>query len=170
MAGPYLTRLECEIVDINGDHAECSMPISLAHDATTDTVTGLLGTFAGLVAAATNGKIIKQSYSVLFSKAQLIVGTAPPNNAEYSSVTDGARMQFANTDGSRGALTIPAPLEALFGVSSNVIDSTQAQVAPLIAFYVANAHATASGPLLNLYKGGVKTGKGTRRRRSALVP
>src|ERR1041384_4194978 len=43
-----------------------------------------------------------------------------------------------NGNGERGSLTIPAPLESVFGAASNVVDSTNANVAALIALIEAD--------------------------------
>lgn len=158
-----------EIVDVNGDVATTRMPFQ-AVDA--GTVAGLhtgATNFGAALLACSNGKGIKTSMTILYDEAQLIVGTTPPTNAEYSSVTDGARLQFSNNTGERSSLTIPAPLESDFGAASNVVDPTDANVAALIAFWQANA-ADPAGVHYNLYKGGIKVGRRARSRRSSLVP
>ncbi len=165
----YTFEYTYEYVDVNGDIATMRIPSftgdsrTLAQLATTSAAIGTA------INACTNGKAIRTGVSVLFIEAQLIVGTAPPTNAEYSSVTDGARLQFANGVGSRMSLTIPAPLESDFGGTSNVVDSTGANIGALIAIIEADA-ADKGGNLFNLYKGGIKVGRRARRRRSALVP
>jgi hypothetical protein len=165
----YKLKYTVQVTDINGDVANVDVTSSIGD---TVTVAGLATIMAGIVspiAAATNGKVTRQSVTILFNQAQYLVGTTPPNNAEYSSVTDGARFQFADGAGERTSITIPAPLEAMFGSNSNVIDSTQTQAAGVITMMEANAGDLA-GTLFNLYKGGAKVGRGVRRRRSLLVP
>jgi hypothetical protein len=158
-----------EIVDVNGDHAVMRIPTlqidtrTLAQLATTSSAIG------ATIVAMTNGKVVKTGITFDFVTAQFLVGTAPPTNAEYSSVTDGARLQFSNSLRERLSSTVPAPREALFGAASNVVDSTQADVAAFIA-EIAAAATGASGTAFNLYEGGVKTGRGARRRRTSLIP
>ena len=165
----YKGSYTVEIVDINGDHAVMRIPTlqidtrTLAQLATTS---GALGT---AIVALTNGKVVKTGFSFDIVTAQYLVGATPPFNAEYSSVTDGARMQFSNALRERMSATVPAPLEHVFGANSNIVDSTQADVAAFIALIAADATG-ASGTAFNLYEGGVKTGKGARRRRTALIP
>jgi hypothetical protein len=165
----YPYHVAYQIVDFNGDSATMTVK-SYAADTTTLAQIATNSTTIGTVlAAATNGKVIRRSAYVLFDVAQYLVGTTPPNNAEYSSVTDGARFNFGNAKGERVALTVPAPLEALFGVNSNVIDPLQTQSAA----FIAAIEAATSGPdgvADNLYKGGVKVGRGARVRRSSLIP
>jgi len=165
----YPGRLQFQITDINGDVALCSIPFYVADTTTLADLAADLAIFEPLVAALTNGKVTRQSVSMLVNEAQFLVGTAPPNNAEYSSVTDGARLNFADGSGERMSVTIPAPIEAAFGASSNVVDSTQANVAAFIAAVEANTN-TRGGSSFNLYKGGSKVGRGTRRRATRLVP
>jgi hypothetical protein len=165
----YPARYTIEVVDVNGDVAITTMP-TLHGDANTvaqmATESGLFNT---ALAATTNSKVIKRSVTILFDEAQLVVGSSPPNNAEYSSVTDGARLQFSNNLGERYSMTVPAPLESDFGTSSNVVNSADTNVAALISFII--SHATnQAGTLFNLYKGGIKVGRRARRRRSSLVP
>src|SRR5215469_7423389 len=125
----YKTRYFIQVTDINGDVAEVSVPSFNGDTATLAQFATNMASLEPLVAAVTNGKITKQGFSVLLNEAQYLVGTTPPNNAEYSSVTDGARLQFSNALGERTAVTIPAPLEAVFGANSNIVDSTQTDVA-----------------------------------------
>jgi hypothetical protein len=165
----YKISYTFEIVDINGDTAVMRIP-SLQIDTRTlaqlATTSGALG---GGINALTNGKTIKTGVSIDFVTAQYLVGTTPPNNAEYSSVTDGARLQFSNSLRERMSLTVPAPLEHVFGTNTNIVDSTQTDVAALIALIAADAQG-ASGTAFNLYEGGVKSGRGARRRRTSLIP
>lgn len=165
----YNLRYLIQITDINGDTAEVSLPSHLADTTTLAAIATGLGTLATDIAACSNGKVTRQSFRVLVNEAQYLVGTTPPTDAEYSSVTDGARLQFADGAGEKTSLTIPAPVEAIFGANSNVVDSTISQVATLITQVAASANST-SGTAFNLYKGGVKTGRGSRRRATRLIP
>lgn len=165
----YKGTYDFQVTDFNGDVATVRFPVISSGTATIANLVTNAGTLETALAAATNGKVTRQGFSVLFNEAQYLVGTAPPNNAEYSSVTDGARLQFADGGGERMSVTIPAPLEALFGANSNVVDSTQTDVAAIIAA-VASICNSLSGSFFNLYKGGIKVGKRARRRRSPLIP
>lgn len=157
------------IVDVNGDTANVTLESSESDMGVVGDIVTNANTFGAALIAASNGKIIKQSWSFVILEAHLIVGTTPPTNAEYSSVTDGARLTFSNSLGERSALTVPAPKESDFGASSNVVDSTNTNVAALIAAYIALATDASNNPI-NLYQGGIKVGRRARRRRNARVP
>ena len=165
----YNGRYYIQITDINGDVAEVSFPTREPDTTTLAAMQTGLAALATDLAAVTNGKVTRTSFRFLTNEAQYLVGTAPPNNAEYSSVTDGAKLNFADGSGERMSITIPAPLEAIFGASSNVVDSTEADIAALIA-QVAASCISPNGVTYNLYKGGVKTGKHSRRRVTKLIP
>jgi hypothetical protein len=165
----YNLKYKIQVTDINGDVAEVTFPDHLIDTTTMATLAAAMANLVAALAPATNGKVTRQSVSILFNEAQFLVGTAPPTNAEYSSVTDGARFQFADGAGERSAVTVPAPIEALFGGNSNVVDSTQAQAAALITEFETQCHSS-SGVLFNLYKGGAKTGRHSRRRVTRLIP
>lgn len=165
----YLVRYNFSVVDFNGDVAHVSFPDRLSDAETFAMAAGNVATFAADLAAATNGKIIRQSFAVLINEAQYLVGTAPPTNAEYSSVTDGAKLSFSDGAGERMAFTIPAPLEAVFGASSNVVDSTHNPPSALITDVETICHSP-NGVLYNLYQGGAKTGRRYRRRVTRKIP
>lgn len=165
----YTGYYEYEFVDINGDTANVRVPFFTGDARTVAQMATTANAIGAALDACTNAKAVRVGFSFLIVEAQLIVGTTPPNNAEYSSVTDGARLQFANGVGSRTSLTVPAPLESDFGASSNVVDSTNANVAALIA-EIQIAASDKGGNVFNLYKGGIKVGRRARRRRSSLVP
>lgn len=165
----YYVEYEYQIVDVNGDTALTRVPSLQVDSLTVAQLVTKSGAIGAVLAACTNGKVIRTSASIGIVTAQFIVGTAPPTNAEYSSVTDGARLNFANGTGSRMSLTIPAPLESDFGTASNVVNPADGNIAPLIA-EIASAATDRGGTLFNLYKGGVKVGRRARLRRSALVP
>lgn len=159
-----------QITDINGDVATVRIPWNAPDTTTLATLATDMATLEAAVAALTNGKVTRQGVNALFNEAQYLVGTAPPTNAEYSSVTDGAKLQFATGDGQRTSVTIPAVIEAAFGSDSNVVDSTQAAVATFITAFEANAVPPSGSGTYNLYKGGIKVGKRARKRRTALIP
>jgi hypothetical protein len=165
----YNLKYKIQVTDFNGDVAEVTFPDHLIDTTTLATLAAAMANLVAALAAATNGKITRQSISVLLNEAQYLVGVAPPTNAEYSSVTDGAKLNFADGAGERSSVTVPAPLEALFGASSNVVDSTQATAAALITEFETQCHSS-SGALFNLYKGGAKTGRHSRRRVTRLIP
>ncbi len=165
----YEGHLEVQITDINGDVAQVRMPVAFADTKTLAQINTEVGTFATNVGAVSNGLVTLKGFSVKFAEAAYVVGVSPPANTEYSSVTDGARLQFADTAGGRSSITIPAPLESMFGTASNVVNPLDANTALLIAFFAANA-GSLSGLNYTLYKGGIKVGRRARRRRSALIP
>jgi len=158
-----------EYVDINGDTATTRIPTLQVDTRTLAQLVTTSNTLGAGINLLTNAKAIKTGFAFEVVTAQYIVGSSPPNNAEYSTVTDGARLQFSNSLRERFAMTVPAPLEHVFGALSNIVDSTQTDVAALIALIAADA-VGASGTAFNLYEGGVKTGRGARRRRSSLIP
>lgn len=161
----YKTTFMVQIVDINGDTAETSYTANFNGTEVFSDLVTLQNEFATLLSAITNGKVIRQRFSVLVDEAQLLVGTTPPNEAEYSKVETGARLQFANAQGSRASLTVPAPILATFNAAgnANTVDPTQAGVAALIAFIKANSFDDGLNAL-NLYQGGVRVSHHARRR------
>ncbi len=90
-------------------------------------------------------------------------------NAEYSTIEDGARLSFLNSQAGRGQMTIPAPVAAIFAAPPNesTVDPTTA-VSALITWYEANV--SDQDALLNVYNGGVKVGRHARRRAQHRVP
>jgi hypothetical protein len=159
----YDVTFDVQLTDINGNSATTEFALYGEPD------TGTIATwataalaFAGLVGATTNAKVTRVGLSVLFLKAQISAGTAPPpTSAIYPSVTDGARLQFGSSTGVRRSLTIPAPLLTDFKPSSNVVNPADANIAALIA----SATALGTAPYVtNLYEGGAKVGRGARRR------
>lgn len=150
------------LTDANGDTATMTMQEVLNDGTTLSAIqtisTGFL-TALGAPGAITNAKVTSTGVHVLFEKAS----PAGAVDAEFSSVTDGARISLLNTSGGRGSFTIPAPVPAVFGAAPNedVVDVAGA-AAPLIAYFETNAQD--SGSALNVYNGGVKTGRHARRR------
>lgn len=161
----YRLNFELQVVDINGDTAAVTFN-SVAPDSFTvaEAVTEV-NDFATLIAAVTNGKVIRQRFGILADEAQLLVGTTPPNEAEYSKVETGARIQFSNSDGARASLTVPAPILAVFSAAgnANTVNPTQAGMANLITFLKLNMLDDGGTPL-NLYQGGVRVSRHARRR------
>lgn len=162
----YRTRYTQVIADVDGNIAQASFTAGAEPD--TVTIASLvtnLNAFGTALGAATNGKAVRGSIEVLGFEAQLIPGSPPPNDATYPSVTDGARLNFSNSAGSTGHITIPAPVEAVFlpAPQRDYVDPAGSASA-LIAFMQANA-SNSAGAALNLYQGGIKVGRGARRRR-----
>jgi hypothetical protein len=158
------------VTDINGDSAVVRVPTNVPDTITLAALVVDTLAIEALLVPLTNGKITRGGISVLQGVSAIVVGATPPNNAEYSSVTDGARLQFADVSGERTAVTIPAPLEHVFGASSNVVDSTQTDVNAFIGYVTTNSVPPSGSGSYAFYKGGIKVGKRARRRRSALVP
>lgn len=165
----YKARYVIQVTDVNGDTAIVSFPAFPLDTVTLAAAATVMATLEADVAALTNGKVTRQGLQVLFSEAQYLVGSSPPTNAEYSSVTDGAHLAFADGLGERMSVTIPAPLEAVFGASSNVVNPTYGAIATLISDVAASC-GSPSGGQYNLYKGGIKVGRHSRRRVSRLIP
>lgn len=157
------TRLAVQFTDVNGDEATTTFDLGDVVDTTTmATISGQATTLAGLLQAASNAKVTQISWSVIVSRAQISTATAPPPASDtYPSVTDGARLQFADTAGIRRFLQIPAPLLSDFRSGSNIVDPDNANVSPIITWVTANG----AGPEnTNLYEGGAKVGRRARRR------
>lgn len=153
----YRTFLNITLLDAQGNIARQRIDLGLLPDS--DTVAGLATDMAGYITAlgapgvVTNAKVLEQSVTVLLSKSQA-GGSGPALDAEFTSVADAARLQFANSAGDRASLSIPAPIPTVFGTLplENVVDPAGA-AAPVIAWMIAHAGGPA---LLNLYEGGVK--------------
>jgi hypothetical protein len=158
----YEVFYDIQVTDVNGDSA--TMRLRSLYPDTTD-IAGLAttaSTTVGLVAACTNGKVTGSAIYILFNRAQISAGTAPPpTNATYPSVTDGARLSFNNSNGLGRSVTIPAPLLSDFISGSNTVNPADANVAALITQVELLADLDGS---TNLYQGGVKVGRHSRRR------
>lgn len=153
------------VVDINGDTALASFeaffpPAGLGSDLQANSAT-----IATALAAATNGKIIRRSVSLLLDEAQYIIGVSPPAEAEYSKVETGARLQFSNAAGTRAAFTVPAPKLSDFNGAgnANTVNPLDANMSALIVA-LESVLTDDEGTPVNLYQGGVKTGRHARRR------
>lgn len=161
----YLCHFQVQIADVDGDVATVTYRQLQPDSATIANLKTIADGFNTAIAGATNGKITRESASVLFLEAQIVPGTTPPTDATYPSVTDGARLNFSNSGGAAQHLTIPAPTETTFLAppQRDLVDPA-GDAAPLIAFL--KAHMTdVGGTLLNLYQGGIKVGRRARRRR-----
>lgn len=158
----YEVFFDIQITDVNGDSATTRLR-SLYPDTTT--IAGLATTAAanvGVVAACTNGKVTSSAIYILFNKSQISAGTAPPPaSATYPSVTDGARLSFSNSNGLGRNVTIPAPLLTDFVAGTNTVNPGDTNVSALITQVIALADIDGS---TNLYEGGVKVGRHSRRR------
>jgi hypothetical protein len=159
-----------DVVDIDGDVARTSVMTEVSDAGVVSDLVTNSGTLGTAIAAATNGKIIGEGVTILFLRAQLLVGTSPPADAIYPKVETGARFHFSNSNGSRASMTIPAPKETVFktGGERNTVDPTATPSAGLIAAFESIASDVGGNPL-NLYQGGVRTGKHARRRPSRRV-
>lgn len=162
----YRLRYTQQIADVDGQLATTSFEATSPDTTTVAQLITKLNAFGAALAAATNGKAVRASVSVLGLEAQIIPGSAPPTDATYPSVTDGARLNFSNSGGSTSHITIPAPTESTFlpAPQRDFVDPA-GDAATLIAFIQTSATDTGQA-YLNLYQGGIKTGRGARRRRS----
>lgn len=158
----YELAYDIQITDVNGDSA--SMRIRSLYPDTT-TIAGLATTAAAnvtAVAACTNGKVTSSGVTILFNRAQISAGTAPPPaSAVYPSVTDGARLTFNNSNGLARVVVVPAPLLSDFITGSNTVNPGDTNIGALITQIEALADIDGS---TNLYQGGVKVGRHARRR------
>lgn len=159
----YDVTFEVQLTDVNGNSALTELVLYGEADTTTlASWATAVASYAALIAACTNAKVTRTGIGVLFTKAQISSGTAPPPaNATYPSVTDGARLNFGSSTGIRRALTIPAPLLTDFKTGQNVVNPADANIAPLIASVTSLGTAPYQ---TNLYEGGAKVGRSARRR------
>jgi hypothetical protein len=162
----YLVEHTATIADVDGQLATTRFRVRVADTVTLAVLNTTQASFLTAVAAMTNGKVVQSSVSALLDRAQILPGSTPPTDAVYPNVTDGARLNFASADGSVGHITIPAPTETTFLAAPNrdFVDPA-GDASGLIAFLKTNM-SDAGGTFLNLYQGGIKTGKSARRRRS----
>lgn len=158
----YTVYYDIQVTDAFGDTANVRLQTTTVDTATIAARVTDAQTLASDIAACTNGKVTSIGFSVLVSKAQISAGTAPPPaNATYPSVTDGARLSFANSAGERRSITIPAPLLSDFKTNSNTVNPDDANVSALIS--QVEAFFDLDGAT-NLYEGGVKVSHHARRR------
>jgi len=161
----YDTFITVTLTDANGDTAR--MRVSNGITADTATLASLAGasgvsgflTALGAPGTITNAKVTSVVVSFLYEKA----GPAGAVDAEFASVTDGARMNFLNSLGGRGIVTVPAPIAAVFGATPN--EDTVDPAGPIAALITwLEAHNYDGANLLNVYNGGMKVGRNARRR------
>ena len=88
------------------------------------------------------------------------VSTATPGTGQYDLVSDTAVLVFATVPGSSLQVVIPAPLNSIFGPSSNVVDPTNPLVAALIAAVVGTL-GDAAGNAATAFVSGVKSSRRT---------
>lgn len=159
----YLGAYVVQLTDVNGDSATTEVPIQLADTVALSALATQAATLAADIGACSNAKVTSIGFRIGFVKAQITSGTAPPPaNATYPSVTDGARLTFANSNGNRRAITIPAPLLSDFKTGSNVVNPDDANVAALIAEI--ETFGDEGGNATNLYEGGIKVAHHARKR------
>lgn len=158
----YLATYNIQVTDVNGDTATMRVTEARADTALVSAIATQTAALAALVAAATNGKITSQGYTLEFVKAQISAGTAPPPaSAIYPSVTDGARLEFNNSAGEKRVVVIPAPLLSDFKTNSNTVNPADTNMAALISFIEGITDLDGS---TNLYQGGVKVAHHARKR------
>src|SRR5207237_1255233 len=87
------------------------------------------------------------------------IGAVTPSGGTYSLAQDVALFNFATVPGQSLQLIVPAPLQAIFGANSTIVDPTNALVLALIADVVGTMTDEA-GNLVTAYKSG---SKGSRR-------
>lgn len=151
------------LTDANGDRATMSFDSGIYPDTTTlataATFVSSLLTALGAPGTITNAKVTSARFGFLYEKAN----PSGAVDAEYGSVTDGARLNFLNSAGGRGSTVIPAPISGIFAAApmESTVDPASA-VAAFITWY--EAHVAGNGQLLNVYNGGVKVGRHARRR------
>lgn len=159
----YLVTLDLTLQDASGDQSRMRIPIGQQPD------TALLSDLATIMAAAltalgspgtiTNAKVTAAAISVIYERAN----PSGAINAAYSSVSDGAQLNFANSLGGKGISRIPAPVTGVFGSPPNDdVVLASGPVSAWITFYT--GHAAHDVNLLNVYNGGVKTGRHANRR------
>src|SRR6266446_3808733 len=104
----YASAFELQITDVNGDSALMKVTTFLPDTLTVANIVTALGNLVTAVAACTNGKVTSQGFHFVTNKAQISTATAPPPAAGvYPSVTDGARLSFANSAGGKRVVVVP---------------------------------------------------------------
>jgi len=160
-----------DVQDINGFHALTKVPLWHA-DISADAGFaggdyGLGAALATAVAAATNGKIVRQSLVYEFNLAQRPTGSP----ALYPNVNQRASMHFGRGDGERMAMSVAAPKSSIFVASPPdqglVVDPTNSLVLAIIAAVEAMA-SRGSSSLFNEFNGGQLIGGKPRVRRVIL--
>jgi len=153
---------DIQVTDVNGDNATIKVERFFSDSVNVSVYEAELATLVANIAACTNGKVTSTALYIGFNKAQISAATAPPPaSSVYPSVTDGARLSFANSGGGRRSITIPAPLLTDFKTGSNTVNPSDTNISALIADIEGLAGIDGT---TNLYEGGVKTGRHARKR------
>lgn len=116
-------------------------------------------TFNTAVSAATNGKVVLQTITLSFNRAQ------PPaiSAAQYPSVLQRATLNYGDGATERTHTHIPAPVSSILIPGTTIVDRTSALVAAISAIYAGNS--APSGLLWNEFLGGQLVSAKARRRR-----
>ena len=159
----YAVAHTLTLTDANGDTAKMKIDQGLVVDSTTVaqliSQTDALITALGAPGVITNAKVTSATITILKEKAS----PTGALNSEYSSVTDGARLNFVSSGTNKWVTTIPAPVPACFGATPNeeVVDPTGPLAAWITAFESVVLGIGVANPV---YNGGVKVGRHARRR------
>jgi hypothetical protein len=162
-----------ELEDVNGDMAQMRVKNFVDDTATVASLVAnsdAFGTFLSPPGTVTNAKVVRTGVTILRELAQTTPGAPnPPLDAWFPSVADKAVLTFANSNGYRARLAIPAPVEAVFHAppADLNVDPANAAIAALITGFEALAH-DATHTALNLYTGGTYQGSRSRRRRGRM--
>lgn len=160
-----------EVQDVNGYTAITKVPMWLADISADAGDAGgnyaLIQALATAVAAATNGKIVRQAMTYEFNLAQRPTGSP----ALYPNVNQRASMHFSTGFGERMAMSIPAPKASIFVTTPPdeglVVDPANSLVLAVIAA-VTSMSARGSNTLFNEFNGGQLIGGKPRKRRVLL--
>lgn len=88
------------------------------------------------------------------------IGATTPTGAQYRLTQDVALLNFATVPGTSIQVTIPAPIAAVFGANSTVVDPTNALVLAVIAGVLGVLTDVAGNPA-TAYIGGSKASRRT---------
>lgn len=146
------------VTDVDGHQSNVS--ISGGPTGDTNTLAALKtnsDTVNTALAAVTNGKVTRRSLAVTLDEAQG-VGT----DAEFPNIEQRASAVFANAEGSKAILHVPAPVEAIFRSPpvDDIVDPNNALMSAFITAVQGVARDQGANPL-NLFLGGAMS---TRRR------
>lgn len=161
---PYQAEYTFLFRDCNGNQA--TMPIrTFMADADTlagfDTNSQTVTTAVGNPGHLSNAKVVGRGLSVVLDEASgASTSPNPPLESWFSHVEDKARLAFANAEGSRRNVYLPAPIEAIFfnPPSDMRVNEAQAGAAGLIAAITALITDANLNPL-NSFKGGAYNGR-----------
>lgn len=112
-----------------------------------------LGALEAAIQAATNANLLYATNGLP------VVGTATPGTGDFPLVVDLALFNFQTVPGSGLQVAVPAPLAALFGPTSTVVDPTAPLSASLIAAVLGTLGDVAGNPATAFISGS----KGSRR-------